>query len=119
VAARAPASPEALYVYFATNSAVLNGDARKVADQAAGLYRQRNPGVMNVVGHTDPAGDEFYNLVLSARRAKAVKVALVDRGIPAKVLQIQALGESDPAVPPDAPGREAAKERRAVITWHP
>jgi OOP family OmpA-OmpF porin len=112
----APKEPEALYVYFARGSAQLDPDAEKVADQAAGLYRQGNPSVMNVVGHTDPAGTEFSNLVLSAKRAETVKQALVKRGIPAKALQVLAAGTSDPAVP--GANQDEAKDRRAVITWH-
>ena len=113
--ATTPPKAEALYLYFDANSAKLDPQAEKVADQAARLYREGNPHVMRVVGHTDATGDELYNLYLSARRAKAVKQALVARGIPAATLEMQAAGESDP-ITPGAKSTDP-QDRRAVITW--
>jgi outer membrane protein OmpA-like peptidoglycan-associated protein len=111
-----PPATEALYVYFKSNSSRLNGDAEQIADQAARLYREGNPHVMLVVGHTDATGDELYNLYLSARRAEAVKRALAARGIPAQTLEIRAVGTSEPTGAGGA-GGEDPQERRAVITW--
>ena len=100
-------------VYFAKNSYTMNDDAMKVADEAAGLFRQSNPAIMIVSGHTDATGSEKYNLIISAQRALAVKKALVDRGLPAKILATQADGASDPAVPTTG---DEPKDRRVVIT---
>ena len=79
--ATTPPAVEALYVYFDADSAKLNKQAEETADHAARLYREGNPHVMKIVGHTDATGNELYNLYLSARRANAVKAALVARGI--------------------------------------
>lgn len=38
-------------------------------------------------GHTDNVGGDAKNLDLSTRRAAAVKVALVERGVPASRLE--------------------------------
>ena len=69
---------------------------------------------MFTTGYADRSGDEYRNVLLSARRAEAVKRALVARGIPADRLLIQALGESELAntANPDSP-----ENRRVVITW--
>ncbi len=112
--ATTPPAVEALYVYFDADSAKLNKQAEETADHAAQLYREGNPHVMKIVGHTDATGNELYNLYLSARRANAVKAALVARGIPAATLELQAAGESD-RVAPDA--KEDPQDRRAIITW--
>jgi OOP family OmpA-OmpF porin len=113
--ATAPSAVEALYLYFDADSARLNGKAEAVADQAARLYREGNPHVMKIVGHTDATGDELHNLYLSARRAEAVKKALVARGIPAATLEMQAAGETD-LVAPDVKGPDP-RDRRAIVTW--
>jgi len=112
--ATTPPAVEALYVYFDADSAKLNKQAEETADQAARLYREGNPNVMKIVGHTDATGDELYNLYLSARRANAVKAALVARGIPAPTLELQAAGESDRAA---TDANANPQDRRAVITW--
>ena len=52
--------------------------------------------LMFSTGHTDRNGDEFANILLSAKRAEAVKKGLVARGIPADRLLIQALGGERP-----------------------
>jgi len=54
-------------------------------DGAARLYRDAKPEAMIIVGHSDKTGEEFANLILSGRRADAVKKALVDRGIPVSI----------------------------------
>jgi OOP family OmpA-OmpF porin len=101
-------------IIFPEGGAVLTPEANKQLDLAARLYRDANPVVMFTSGHTDRTGDEFQNIILSARRAEAVKRALVARGIPAERLLIQALGESDLANPSDP---NAAANRRVTITW--
>ena len=99
---------------FPAGGATLTAKANQQLDLAARLYRDAHPIVMYTSGHTDNKGDEFRNVVLSARRAEAVKRGLVARGIPADLLVIQALGESDPA---NTANPEAAENRRVTITW--
>lgn len=118
---RAPATeaqtanaPSDVQIFFDSGSASLTPAARQKLDQAARLYREGNPLVMFVAGHSDSQGEEYSNLVLSAERARIAKEALVERGIPASRLQLQALGTSlptDPKVPPPE------NNRRVVITW--
>jgi outer membrane protein OmpA-like peptidoglycan-associated protein len=107
-------TPSDLQLYFDTGSSALSADSNQQLDQAARLYREGNPLVMFVAGHSDQDGAEYPNLVLSGERAQITKQALVARGIPADRLQLQALGSSlptDPAAPmPD-------NNRRVVITW--
>ena len=68
---------------------------------------------MFVAGYSDTLGDDYYNLLLSARRAQAVKEGLVARGIPADRLLLQAYGTSEPA----SNGDQGADNRRVVVTW--
>lgn len=108
----APPKPavESLTIDFPLASAQLSPTAQQQLDGAARLYRDAKPEVMIVSGHTDTVGGEFQNLVLSAKRAEAVKYALVDRGVPAERLQVVAVGEAQPT-PDITPGR------LAVVTW--
>ncbi len=101
-------------ITFTDGSAALSDDANKKLDLAARLFRDANPVLMFTTGHSDNSGDEYANLLLSARRAQAVKKALVARGIPADRLLLRAMGASDP-VTNEAPS--AAENRRVVVTW--
>ncbi len=101
-------------VSFADGSAALSAEAEKKLDLAARLFRDANPVLMFTTGHSDNTGDEYANLLLSARRAQAVKKALVARGIPADRLLLRAMGASDP-VGNAAPA--SPENRRVVVTW--
>ncbi len=101
-------------IEFALGSATLTQEADRTLDVAARLFRDANPALMFTTGHADMLGDDYANLLLSARRAQAVKLGLVARGIPADRLLLRAVGTSDPAVASDP---EAAQNRRVVVTW--
>ena len=99
---------------FANGQAQMTGATASQLDVAARLFRDVNPARMFVSGHADSVGDEYSNLLLSARRAQLVKQGLVERGIPANRLLLQALGTSDPASTTDP---QSAENRRVTVTW--
>ena len=101
-----------LVVDFSLGNARLTPDGTKKLDLAARLFRDVNPVRMFVSGHSDNIGDEYANLLLSARRAQVVKAGLVARGIPSDRLLLQALGTSDPAQ-----GSQPVDNRRVIVTW--
>lgn len=101
-------------IVFPHGGASLDKDANQKLDVAARLFRDANPVLMFTTGHSDNTGDEYANLLLSARRAQVVKKALVARGIPADRLLLRADGASDPV---DASDPGAVDNRRVVVTW--
>ena len=103
-----------IQIAFPDGGATITPAAAKQLDLAARLFRDANPVLMFTSGYADNTGDEYTNLLLSARRAQAVKEGLVARGIPADRLLLQAFGTSDPADPADP---SAAANRRVVVTW--
>ena len=48
---------------------------------------------LQIQGHASAAGDEFYNLYLSTRRAEAVRDALMERGVAGNRLSHKGYGE--------------------------
>lgn len=65
-------------IFFATNSAQLSGDAKKVLARIGRTLRTLQNRHIRVRGHTDSTGDEEYNQQLSEKRAEAVAGYLVD-----------------------------------------
>jgi outer membrane protein OmpA-like peptidoglycan-associated protein len=110
----AAAGPDSLQVLFAANSSDLSSSGTDVVEHAARLFREGNPVIMTIAGHSDAEGAELPNLVLSAKRAETVKAAMVARGIPADRLEAVAYGVAEPAVPNNP---TASENRRVVITW--
>lgn len=112
--ARASGTPSDVQLFFASGSSTLSPAATQKLDEVSRLYREGNPLVMFVAGHSDSNGAEYPNLVLSGQRALVAKQALVERGIPAERLQLRAMGASLPTNANEAPPED---NRRVVITW--
>lgn len=101
-------------VYFDFASAKLSADDVKTI-QASAKQAGKNAAI-TVTGHTDTAGSVAVNKALSHKRAIAVRKVLIDAGIPAKNIKIEAKGESDLAIRTGDNVREA-KNRRAAIRF--
>ncbi len=67
-----------------------------------------------LVGHTDSDGEEAYNLELGKKRAEEYKSHLVSLGVEETRIEIQSVGESDPAVPNDTPENKQRNRRVTV-----
>lgn len=101
-------------VTFPRGGTTLTPEGNKQLDLAARLFRDASPVVMFTTGYSDRSGDEYANVLLSARRAEVVKRGLVARGIPPGRLLIRANGASELANTADP---LSAQNRRVVITW--
>ena len=69
---------------------------------------------LDIVGHTDAAGEPAQNEALSRDRADAVKAALVQRGIEAGRLVAQGVGEASPS---PATTRPMAARSTGASSW--
>jgi len=83
-------------VRFVGSSADLDPAAQaRLAEDAAWL--KDHPDVrVRIVGHTDPVSTVAANQALGARRAEAVRHALVTLGVPAERLRTASAGAQDP-----------------------
>lgn len=87
-------------ILFDVNSDNIKPESGVVLKEIAAVL-QENPGVnVIIIGHTDSDGDTNANLLLSQKRAAAVKNALINfYGIDAARMETDGKGESQPVLP--------------------
>lgn len=101
-AAAAEAPSISLSVLFAVNSADLTPQARRLLDELGRALTSADlsPYRFRIEGHTDTTGNADYNMMLSERRAQAVRDYLVQQfGISRTRLETIGLGQTALAIP--------------------
>lgn len=85
-------------VHFATDSAVLEPEARVVLDEVAAWIRTHPDASPEVVleGHADERGSHGYNRDLSLARARSVRQYLAEHGVRTADVVLVPRGETDP-----------------------
>ena len=83
-------------VTFPSNSAVLEGPAKARLDEVVATLNQYPEIRFELSAHTDNQGDAAANQSLSAQRAKAVAIYLVQSGIDVNRMSARAFGETQP-----------------------
>lgn len=107
-------------ITFDPGSDVISSASSGLVDALATLLKQC-PGVpIEVAGHTDSQGTERNNRTLSENRAKAVLVALAERGVDVSTLKAVGYGEEKPiADNANEDGREANRRIEFVLLTPP
>ncbi len=110
-------------VFFDFDEAELRDAGKAQLDIVVQHYRQYGDRYQQLVieGHADHRGAIPYNEDLSMRRARAVQAYLTERGVPARVLAIEAWGEVDPAIgQPDTEWDHQVNRRVEFrVEWQP
>ena len=96
----APTPPKRLSfateVLFDFEQAELDADSRKVLDDLASKLLATDIEKVTGTAHSDRIGAASYNDRLSARRAEAIRVYLVEKGVPEKLLRFESKGAREP-----------------------
>jgi outer membrane protein OmpA-like peptidoglycan-associated protein len=100
-------------VYFGRGLDKLTRSSVSVLDRVAKVMRDDAKTHMEIHGYADPQGDAKANLVLSRKRAEAVRNHLIRKGASASNLKVIAHGEVKRSL--REKGRSHAKQRRVVI----
>jgi len=104
-------------VFFAPGSAELGSRARTaLAGQALWLKRWHEFEAA-IEGHADEPGTDQENLILSARRAEAVRQRLIDEGVEASRLAVVSLGRSERLANCDDPDCRAQNRRALTLVF--
>lgn len=99
---------------FATGKDIILAGSFASLDELSAVLIKKPTWKLDISGHTDNAGDEDSNLILSKKRAEAVKNYLSGKGVDSGRFVIQYFGETKPiADNTTADGR--AKNRRVEM----
>lgn len=100
---------------FETGKAVIKEESKPSLNELA-EYLNTNNFTLTLIGHTDNVGSDADNLVLSKKRAEAVKTYLVSKGIADVRINTIGKGESEPLVSNEtAQGREKNRRVEFII----
>jgi len=110
-----PEKYKATMVFFDFDKYDLNFKAIKTIRDFAQKFGKASKIQIISAGHTDKAGSTGYNLVLSRKRALAVKRALMNEGIAGKNIVIRAYGKSAPLVQTPDGVREPMNRRAEIL----
>ena len=103
-------------IFFDFDQATIkSGELAKIDKIAEAAAKNGAEYKIVAVGHTDRAGPDSYNQDLSMRRAKAIKDALVERGVSSGVIVAEGKGETQP-LQSTADGVAEAENRRAQVS---
>ncbi len=109
-----PARPISFLLYFITGTDTLTEDSKaELARMLEELRRRPAPDIV-VIGHTDRAGAEDGNDLLSLQRAERVKADLATQGIAVGRIRAAGRGEREPLVQTDD-GVDEPLNRRVEI----
>ncbi len=87
-----------LGVNFKYYSDIIEENSKKNIEKFAEFIKKNSNYELNIVGHTSTKGDADLNKRLSEKRAKAVKLALINLGVSATDMTTEGRGEEDPLV---------------------
>jgi outer membrane protein OmpA-like peptidoglycan-associated protein len=98
-------------IRFDFDKADVKPQYRDVLNRIAGVLMTLQQYSIYVYGYTDDVGTQDYNLKLSAKRADAVRTALIQAGIKPAVITTKGFGKSDPRVKGDTAKARSANRR--------
>lgn len=99
-------------VEFQSGSALLTDTGKGILDQMAQAIAKLNPKRVEIIGHTDSDGSRASNIVLSEKRAEAVRDYLIGKGVPAATLATKGVGPDQPVASNDTP--EGKRQNRRI-----
>jgi outer membrane protein OmpA-like peptidoglycan-associated protein len=102
-------------VLFATGKAELQPGAELALDKLASALKDAPDRAVDVDGFTDIVGSEQFNLILSQKRAQAVRTALMARGIDSARITVHGYGKDYPIASNDTEAGRQLNRRVEIV----
>ena len=102
-------------VLFDTGRSELKPGSQRSLEQIAAFLNEHPERNVQIEGFTDNQGPDEYNLELSQRRADAVAMAIIKRGIDAQRVRALGFGEGFPVASNNQPGSRQLNRRVEII----
>ena len=102
-------------VLFDVNKAELKPGAERNVQKIADFLMEYPERKATIEGFTDSMGSDDYNQSLSQRRAEAVRVFLIEKGISRERIEARGYGEENPVASNDSPGTRQLNRRVEIV----
>lgn len=102
-------------VLFETGNAQLRAGGLQNVEKLAGFLKRFPQRQALIEGYTDSVGSESHNLALSARRADAVRGAIVGMGVGRERLRTEGYGEAHPVAANDSSSGRQLNRRVEIL----
>lgn len=93
-----PDPPVHFILYFLSGSTQLTSESLAQLSEIKNTIDSRNSQDIAIIGHTDTTGDHKYNMLLSRKRARAVREILKKTGVPPRNMIVTSHGEENPLI---------------------
>ncbi len=93
-----PQKPDSLLFYFEAGTSTLSESSKNQLNTLLVLIHKHAPAVIDIIGHSDRAGDAQLNDALALQRAHSVQNYLADHNITLTHLSVVSHGENDPLI---------------------
>ncbi len=104
-------------IYFDFNRFGLTREGMEIIKQLATQLKDNRAATVTIIGKTDLAGSDGYNMALSKRRAEVVQTQLGKEGVATTRMTVQWTGKRQPPVP-TADGVREPRNRVVEVTVH-
>lgn len=110
-----PSKPVSTLFYFEQATAELTQSSKDQIEALVQTIISRQPVSVDIIGHSDRAGDADTNYQLALERAKELQQFLLERNISLERCSVVSYGEDDPLIPTDDGVLEPQNRRVEVI----
>jgi outer membrane protein OmpA-like peptidoglycan-associated protein len=110
-----PTKPVSMLFHFEPGTADLTESSKNQVNDLIQLISSREPAAVDIIGHSDRAGDADKNYLLALERAKTVEQYLLEHNVKLDRSSVTSYGENDPIILTEDGVSEPQNRRVEVI----